>query len=349
LSVLPLPSSSIGSAAHGLALAHGSGAVSNAAAAAETADARPSTFKKLGRLNGYALTYGDALSGAAGVNLVGTAVDQYKTAADAKTGLAFWKKEDAGLGALDQGDFAVTNGQVKVPAVGTRRFAYLTSYSAPNIAPVSFLDEEVADGPYVLDVTVAAGSAATADALAPKLAKKLDARLRLALKGRLHANPVKLPAKQLAGPPPGGPELSPLALQSLSPADVIVGEGYVVDPGALSDYSVFMQPGDGLSLLDQEIEWYPTANQANFEADYAVASELTGADGAAVDLSSIGDGAQGATDNNSSLRTGVIALSSGHLAVFIFVAEQNSGIGSADMTKIAQAAANLVNGAGLGS
>ena len=37
------------------------------------------------------------------------------------------------------------------------------------------------DGPYILDVIVTAGRASAAKALAPGLAKKLDARLRLAL------------------------------------------------------------------------------------------------------------------------------------------------------------------------
>jgi hypothetical protein len=352
LSLLPLPASSLGSAVQGLSLARGSGAVSNAAAASETTDATSATMKKLGRVNGYTLLYGDEASGNPGVNLVSTAVEQYKTAADAKKGLAFWKKEDDQQSELDQGSFAVTNVLVKVPAVGKQRFAYLTSYSDSNIAPLSLLDERVADGTYVLDVTVADGSPSAAEALAPKLAKKLDARLRLALKGRLHAKPVRLLGKQKAGPPPGGPDLSALALQTsdfLNGTTTLAGEGYFADPGAISDYSVLMQPGDGYSLLDQEIEWYPTANQANFEADYATASALTGSNGAAVDLSSVGDGAYGVTDNGSSLSFAQAVLSSGHLAEFIFILEQNSPVSSGDLTNIAQIAANRINAAGLGS
>ena len=352
LSSLPLAASSLGSAVHGLALARGSGAVSNAAAANETTDATTKTMTKLGRINGYVLLYGNAESGAAGVTFVGTGVEQYKTAADAKKGLAFWQKEDSQQGDLDQGSFSVTNVLVKVPAVGKKRFAYLTSYSDSNIAPVSFLDERVADGPYVLDVTVAAGSASTAKGLAPKLAKKLDARLHLALEGRLHAKPVKLLGKQKAGPPPGGPDLSALALQTsdfVNGTTTLSGEGYFPDPAAISDYSVLMQPGDGYSLLDQEIEWYPTANQASFEADFANASALTGPNAAPVDLSSVGDGAQGAINDDSSLSFAQAVLSSGHLAEFVFILEQNSPISPADLTNISQIAANRINGAGLGS
>ena len=52
LALVPLPKSAIGSAAHAFALAHDSGPVSNADAAAHTPDATTKTFKKLGRLDG---------------------------------------------------------------------------------------------------------------------------------------------------------------------------------------------------------------------------------------------------------------------------------------------------------
>ncbi len=102
--------------------------------------------------------------------------------------------------------------QLPAPAAKTSHFAYFPSYGAANIAPVSGIDERVADGPYVLDVIVEAGDPAPAEAPAPQLAAKLDARFRLARKGRLHAKPVKLP-KQKAGPPRGRPDLSVSALR----------------------------------------------------------------------------------------------------------------------------------------
>ena len=264
LALVPLPRSVIGSAARAFAVAHNSGVVSNAGAASSTPDGTAATFKKLGRLSGYVLEYGNAFTGGAGVTDVHTGIEQYKTSADAKRGLAFWQKEDSKLGALNQPGFAVTNAAVRVPAVGKKRFAYLTSYSASNIAPVAGLREQVLDGPYILDVIVTAGSASAAKALAPGLAKKLDARLRLALKGRLHGKPVKLPPKQEAAQPAGGPDLSALALQA---SDVVgpstIDKGYIVDPAAISDYSVFMFPAGQFDLLDQEIEWYPSANEAS--------------------------------------------------------------------------------------
>ena len=230
LSLIPLPKAALGSSAHGLALSHDSGVISNTAAANATADASPGTFKKLGRVTGYALDYGSAYSGAAGSPTSAPRSSSSQDLAGAKRGLAFWRKEDAQLSALDNPAFSIANVFVKVPAVGKKRVADLASFSASNIAPVSSLDERVADGRYVLEVTVSAGTASAAKALAPKLAKKLDARLRLALKGRLHAKPVKLPPKQKAGPPTGGPDLSAMALQTsdLSGAAGLVGEGYGV-------------------------------------------------------------------------------------------------------------------------
>ena len=349
LALVPLPKSALGSAAHAFALAHDSGAVSNAAAASHTPDATAATFKKLGRVGGYALEYGNAFTGAAGLTDVRTGIEQYKTKADARKALAFWAKEDAKLSALDQPGFSVTNVRVKVPAVGkAKRFAYLTSYSASNIAPVSGLDEQVAVGRYVLDVIVTAGSAATAEELAPKLAKKLAARLRLALAGRLHGKPVMLP-KLEAGPPSGGPDLSSLALRT---SDLVgkatVNKAYVVDPAAISDYSVFMLPAGQFGALDQEIEWYPVANEASFFADFENAAARAQRGATVLDLSSLGDGAQGSVTESSSLSTGLVVFSSGNLAEFVFVGSQGA-IDSSDVTSVAQTAAKRIDAAGLGS
>src|SRR5215831_6080984 len=239
LALVPLPKSALGVAAQAFSLAHDSGPVSNADAAAHASGATAKTFTRLGRLNGYVLEYGNAFTGATGVTDVHTGIDRYKTAADARRALAFWRQQDAKLGALDNPGFSVTSVPVQVPAPAARtsHFAYLTSYSASNIAPVSGIDEQIADGRYVLDVIVTAGVASTAEALAPALATKLDARFRLARKGRLHARPVKLP-KLKPGPPPGGPDLSTLGLRKSDLVGKVTAiRGYVVDPAAISDYS----------------------------------------------------------------------------------------------------------------
>jgi hypothetical protein len=350
LPLLPLPKAALGAPAQAFPLAHDSGPVSNANAAAHTPDGTPKTFKKLGRLNGYALEYGNAFTGDAGITDIRTGVEVYKTARDARRGLAFWKKEDAKLSVLDNPSFSVTNVPVKVPspAAGTRHFAYLTSYSASNIVPVSGIDEQVADGRYVLDVIVTAGTAADAQALAPKIAKKLDARLRLARKGRLHARPVKLP-KLKAGPPPGGPDLSVLALRKSDlVGDVTVTKGYFLDPAAISDYSVFMFPAGQFDLLDQEIEWFPVANEASFFADFENAAALAQDGTTVLDLSALGDGAQGSITESSSFSAGQVFFSSGQLAEFVFMVSLDS-INTDDVMSVAQAAKNRIDAAGLGS
>jgi hypothetical protein len=353
ISLIPLPKSALGPSAHALALAHDSGVISNTAATNRTADASPGTFKKLGRVSGYALDYGDAYSGAAGITDIRTTIEEYKTSAGAKRGLAFWRKEDAQLGALDNPGFVVTDALVKVPAVGKTRFAYLTSFTASNIAPVSSLDERVADGRDVLEVTVSAGTASAAKALAPKLAKKLDARLRLALNGRLHAKLVKLPAKQKAGPPTGGPDLSAIALQTsdFSGAATVVFQGYGVAPAILdfvdlansSEYDVLMVPAGPFDIFIQEVEWYPTANGASFNADFLNAFSLSQAGTTALDLSSVGDGAQGSITQGSQLSQGVVALSNGQLSEFIDTGVSQGAIDSNDVTNVAQTAASKID------
>jgi hypothetical protein len=350
LAIVPLPKAAIGAAAQSFAIAHDSGPVSNAQAAGHTSGATKKTFKKLGRVTGYVLEYGNAFTGAAGVTDVHTGIDQYKTAGDARRALAFWQKEDAKLSALDNPSFSVTSVPVTVPAPAPRtsHFAYLTSYSASNIVPVSGVDEQVADGRYVLDVIVTAGDATTAEALGPQLAAKLDARFRLARKGRLHARPVRLP-KLKAGPPPGGPDLSALALRKSDlVGKVTLLKEYVVDPAAVSDYSVFMLPAGQFDALDQEIEWFPVANEANFYADFENAATLLQKGTTPLDLSALGDGAQGSVTEGSSFSGGQLFFASGQLAEFIFMGSGNP-VKSADVMSVAQAAATRINQAGLGS
>jgi hypothetical protein len=349
LAIVPLPNSALGPAAHAFSVAHDSGTVSNANAAAHAPDATRAALRKLGRVTGYGLEYGNAFTGAAGVTDVRTSIDQYKTASAARRALAFWKQEDAKLVELDNPGFSVTSVSVKVPApaAGTSHFAYLTSYSASNIAPVSGIDEQIADGRYILGVIVTAGTASAAEALAPKLAGKLDARFRLARRGRLHAKAVKLP-KQKPGRPRGGPDLSVLALRK---SDLVgkatVGKGYVVDPAAISDYRVFMLPAGQFDALDQEIEWYPSANEASFFADFENAAALAQSGSTALDLSSLGNGAQGSITPSSSFSQGQVFFSSGHLAEFIFMGSE-SKIDSADVTSVAHAAVGRIDAAGLG-
>jgi hypothetical protein len=307
-------------------------------------------WKKLGRVGGYALDYGLGASGGAGVTEVYTNVDKYKSSDDAEGGLITWQSEDGlplWLGPPAGGGLAGTIKVPKVAPVGSNSFDVLVSYSAANIAPVFGLDEQFTEGRYEADVTVWAGSAAAAKKLAPTLAKKLYARIKLARAGKLHAKPVKLPPPPQAGPIPGGPDLTKLALQ---PSDFGVfgspGGSYFIpplDPTALSAYFVatclpLRTCGD---VGTQDIEWCPSANQANFVADLW-AAEYHG--WPSVDLSGVGDGAQGFFVGDGS---GAIVFSSGPLMEWI---QDSGGVQStADVQKLAQTAANLINAAGLGN
>ena len=352
MALLPLQKVQLGEAGESLALQADSGAISNARAAANSFTAQSvKTFKKMGRVTGYTLDYGVGSSGHSGVTEIRTQVDQYRTPADAKKGLAFWKKDDSWLAHLDQGGFAVANKPQSAPAVGSRRFAFLSSYSATNIVPVSSVDEQFTDGKYELEVAVWGGSSAAATKLAPSLVKKLDARLREALKGKLHARSVLLPGLPSGGPPPSGPDLTQLALNSnafTGGSEVSQSEQYVPVSPAISLYAVLIQnSGSDFDLFDQEIFWYPNANEAAFSADWDQAG-FRSVGGTPLDLSAVGDGAQGAIDNASGGGFTEVEFSSGQLMEDLIGISQNS-VQTSDVQRIAQYTADLINNAGLGS
>jgi hypothetical protein len=357
LSVLPLPASSLGSAAKSLPLQRNSGVIGNKNYFAGQLPLTPNRSfvsglidpATLGRVSGYALDYGHGASGAAGVTEVWTSVDSYKTSADAKKGLASWKRWETNLylhSSLHGAALSVTNKKQKAAAIGSARFAVLATYSAPNIAPLFGLDEQFTRGRYEADVTVWAGTAQAAKQLAPKLAKKLDARIKLALAGRLHAKPVKLPPQPKAGPPPGGPDLAPLALNStdLNGPATTNQQGYVRDLLALSFYQVVMQPAGQFDLLQQQISWYATANEASFTDDVLADQFGPGS----LDLSGIGDGAWGVLLNGSIGGAAVLFFSSGQLEESV-VFESPNAVQPAQAKSIAQTVADKINQAGRGS
>jgi hypothetical protein len=359
LALLPLPASAIGSAAKGLQLQHDSGFLAgggNIANKIYVGNGLPTTpnrsfgpvggFDQRGWRSGYALDYGVGSSGGAGVTEVRTSVDIYWTKADAKKGLAFWKSVDP-LACTHGGSGLVITRQARaVPPVGAARFAYLVGYKDANIAPLFGVDEEFREGRFQGDVSVWAGTAAAAIKLAPELAKKLDARIKLVLAGKLHAKPVRLPPKQKAEQWPGGPDLSPLALKPTDVGgqgkpfldDYFVGEDFF----ALSYFKVIIFNAGQFDAVGQEIEWFPTANQASFTEDVDTASFGS----YSTDLGSVGDGARAAWSNTYA----AIYLSSGPLMEFVHIeSETNSAIQPSDVQKIAQTAANYIDAAGLGS
>jgi hypothetical protein len=372
LSVLPLPKSALGPTAETLRLQRaGSGVlvVSGNEAGKLAIRGMPVTpnasfgftiptasyLEKLGRISGYVLDYGLGASGGAGVTEVRTGVDEYKTRADAKKGLALWKKFDPMIRSWVGSGLSVSVEEEKVTAVGGRRFAFLAGYSDANIAPLYGVDEQFTEGRYEADVTVWAGGAAAATQLARTLAKKLDARIKRALAGRLHATPVKLPPRQKAGPPPGGPDLSQLALKTTDmsgKATAFLHSYWIGGPLSaftVSEFYATLIPAGKFTALGQRIQWFATANQASFEADFDAAdlSEFQ----YPLDLSSLGDGARGAVDNGGggdSTGYAELVFSSGRLEELLSF-NSDKAIQTTDVQAVAKRVADYINAAGLGS
>jgi hypothetical protein len=357
LSVLPLPASSIGSAVKSLPLQPDSGpSTTNPAKRGFVLtpthwEGGGTSAQWWGRINGYVLDYGNGASGGRGVTEVFTSVDEYKTSADARRIERVLKLADLRIGRYDRHGLSVTH-RLEKPARGSTRFGFLVSYRAGNIAPVSGFEERFTEGRYEADVIVWAGTATEAQRLAKRLAMRLDVRIKLALEGRLNARPVKLPVKQKVGPPPGGPNLSALALQTsdLNGPATLTESHYRLDtlnPTVLSDFHVAMSPAGQFDLgLEQEIEWCPSANQANFTADI-YAAELGSVSG--LDLASVGDGARGfIAHSKSGIDAAELIFSSGKLVETIGFGSR-SGIQPLDAQDVAQVAANYINAAGLGS
>jgi hypothetical protein len=78
---------------------------------------------------------------------------------------------------------------------------------------------------------------------------------------------------------------------------------------ALSSYFVFLIQSTAFNGLMQQIEWFPTANEASFFADRWYGRMYSPA--AALDLSSLGDGAEGiyAPGTGSSTTAGPLSSS----------------------------------------
>lgn len=334
LALLPLPQSALGAAGASLLLQwQDSGPVTNgdAGARANASDVFPKQLKKLGRVGGYSLDYGDPYTGASGVTEIKTAVDEYRTAADAKRGLVFWRKDVLTTPVSAEGAFTLIRTKLQRPRVGHGGFSYLFREQAANLNPIYHVVEEAREGRYVIDVGVWAGGEQVATQLATSLAQKLDARVRTAVAGHLHGTPVPLKSSPQAGPPPAGPDLSKLVLQ---PSDVgqqqppQIGQGYGCFPYAISDFSIVFHPAGPYDALQQNLSWYPNANEATQIAAYAgyfgghlefVSSGPLTLTATPVDVSNAGDNATaeivrvGPAGTSGGPDMGVVTLTKGQL------------------------------------
>lgn len=346
LSLVPLQTAQLGPQGASLPLQFDTGTVSNR-------DVLP-RLKKLGRVSGYQIDYGEQFSGGSGVTGIETQVEQFRTHSGAKRGLAYWKQQDKGVAALyRQVGIAVTAHFFRVPAIGSRRFGYILGLQVPNADPLYIVDEQAASGSFVLHASVSAGTASTAQQLAPVLMSRLVHRVRRLLAGRLRGTPPKLPPFPNPGPPPGGPDLSAFVV---GPSDftgnpVVIDQDYGIDPTALSTYGIELQPAGPFADVEQSITWYANANEATW--DGTLFADLFFQSGSGiVDLSAVGDNAHGVvlkgTDpSGNPISLAIVVMWQGQ-AVDLTIAESSVTIPASEVQTLAQAMASHLN-VGLGS
>ena len=194
LALVPLPKSTLGPAGHSLPLARDSGVVSNAEAASEaTASVTAAQLTRLGRVSGYLLDYGNPFGGAAGVTEIQTAIERYRNAADARKGLDFWRRDELNSSSLKKLGIDFSVKALRPSGIPGPHWVYAGTATIKGLKPIHGVDAEFEQGQYLLDVSVSAGSTSAAAQLVPTVARRLYQRMRLALAGRLHASPVKLP------------------------------------------------------------------------------------------------------------------------------------------------------------
>jgi hypothetical protein len=343
LPLVPLQTAQLGSTGASLPIEFDSGPVTNRDG--------PPQLKKLGRLGGYLLDYGDPYLGGAGVTSIATQVERFRTPAGAKKGLRFWKKNDKSTTAIYR-LIGVTAGAhfFKVPAVGSGHFAYTTSLQIPNADPVYNVDEEASSGSYVLHASVTAGTESTGEHLAPVLMRKLEHRLREMLGGRLRGKPAKLPKVPEPGPPPGGPDLSTFVLgaSDFTGQATVVDQGYDPDPGAVSTYGIDLQPAGPFDEVQQTISWYANANETTWQGTLFadIFSSSAAGNGTVVDLSAVGDNAHGVILTGAAEPFVFVTMWQGQALDFA-LAQAPATIQPSDVQTLAQAMATHLN-AGLG-
>lgn len=357
MALVPLPKSALGAAGHSLPLARDSGAVSNALAASESSgDVTPARLKKLGRVGGYLLDYGNPFGDSTGVREIQTEIDRYRSPADARKALAFWRRDELDNTQLKKLGLDFSLQKLGLSGIPGPHWAYAGTALIKGLTPVTGVDAELQDGRYVLDVSVSAGTNAAAARLVPAIARKLDQRLRLALAGRLPGKPVSLARALKPGPPAHGPKPATLALHAtdLGVAKV-VHKGYskpknALDPNALSVYDLDMSPAGSYLVVSQEL----LVGASKLEAEYfgAIASSAVAAGLGKVGkvtpvaLTGIGDNARGeflqVTVNGQSAYVAVVVLSHGSYLDFVDAAS-SSVLAAADVHQLAQLAAKRLD------
>lgn len=278
LPLMPLPQEELGSLAAGLEVDSGSGPQDNAEAAEDSFDPNDTagSLAEAGRLAGYDLAYSDpqlvALENGEGLTSIGSGLDLYSTSEQASA--AFKKLIDdftrlagseieSGVTLSSAEKFDVADlGDEAAGLRGTATFAGVTQYQTA----VGFRT-----GRLVGSVYVAAADDVDHGAAMKALARKLEQRMRGVLEGTVTGEPVPLPEpvetgeSGAFGPPPGGPDLSTmaLALDDLPEGVSVAREEYVQPDDTLAEYErEFEVPAttplgrSGLLSLESDVEVY---------------------------------------------------------------------------------------------
>ncbi|HEY2740689.1 MAG TPA: hypothetical protein VGI69_00745 [Gaiellaceae bacterium] len=359
LALLPLPKAALGQAGRSLFLAPDSGTDSNAYSASQATGAvTAERLKRLGRISGYLLDYGTPFSDSPAVSEIQTEVERYRTPAEARQGLGFWRKNELDARALKRFGLHVSFQKVLLPHAPRPNWAYLTSVRVQGLKPIYGVDAQMVEGAYLLDVSIAAGSSAAAKRLVPVIAQKLDRRFRFARQGRLHGKPFKL-SQPKPGPPAHGPKPSRIVLTRAdlgSPA-TLRHAGYAsprdaFDQYAISAYDLAMAPaGSSYDQLAQEVSVAGSALEVKYFAALAAgAFAHAGGGGTAtpIDLSGVGDDAFGElvqiTLGSNSASEAIVVLSRGKYLDFV-VAAAGAKLSAADLQSLAQRAAHRLDAA----
>src|SRR5581483_9254881 len=288
-----------------------------------------------------------------------TEIDSYRSSADAREGLAFWRRDELKNGPLKKLGFHISVRKVQLSGVPKPNWAYAESVSLSGLKPIEGVDAAFQVGRYVLDVSAAGGSTKASVGLVPTVAHRFEQRLRLALAGRLKAKAVKLPVER-AGPPAHGPKPAGMVLRAADggKGSKVIHKGYSkpkssFDENDVSVYQLAMElGGSSPQFLSQEVLVGGSKLEAEYFAAVAMAgfaaSGGSGAKATSVDLGDVGDNARGellkASANGQTAYEAVISLSRGSYLDFLVLASA-SAVTAADVHNLAHVAAKRLNAA----
>jgi hypothetical protein len=270
VALMPVPIAQLGHLAPALPVAQDSGVVTNTDAAGQAnAPVSPATVTQLGRVTGYQLDYGSAISGRAGVREVDTTVDLYRSAAAAGKGFVFWRKDEVDASDLRAAGIGVSVSVVRTAGVGPVSFGDVGVLRLRGNAPIYGADVMFQTGSFVAKASVSASRSDMAQPLVAEIARQLLARIHSVLVGAITGPRVTLPALH-----PTGPSLEGLALTRADLAgSTVKQQGYRIDKDLNPEAEYVRElvlPGID---VNEEIDSFPSPSAASYA--FAVQTGVT--------------------------------------------------------------------------